>query len=428
MSIVEKAMRRRRRGAGDGGAGDGAGDGPERSVGTTAGDADDGRPAPAPVDAATEDGASSVERAMTRYRGSPGAPANPAIPLVADEAAAGMPAGDTAAVEPVALHAPAAPRVPAATSTATGVAAADSAPDVGVEVPTIAAGDANRPLPALPAAGRPADGGGAAGAGPAPADTPSRAPTQTVRLDLSLEALRESGLLPAERQTRRIEDQYRRIKRPLLARAFGINMPRVDKGNLVMVASSLPSEGKSFTSFNLALSIAQELDRTVLLVDADVAKPHLTRALQLQEQRGLIDLLLDPQLDLQDVILRTSTEGLRFLPSGPVHRHSTELLASTRMAQLVTELSARYPDRVIIFDTPPLIPTTEAQAMAHLVGQIVVVVHAGHTPQSAVLQSLETLGDTAEISFVLNKTRTAWGEEYGNYGRYDGYGYGYGSD
>ncbi|MEM9386298.1 MAG: XrtA-associated tyrosine autokinase [Pseudomonadota bacterium] len=243
-------------------------------------------------------------------------------------------------------------------------------------------------------------------------------------LELPISALRESGLMPAEGESRRIEDQYRRIKRPLLANAFGINVPRLPKGNLIMVASSLPGEGKSFTSFNLAMSMAYELDRTVLLVDADVAKPHISRALQVQDQPGLIDLISDPKLDLQDVILPTSVDSMRFLPAGPIHRHSTELLASVRAAQLVEELGQRYPDRVIIFDTPPLIPTTEAQAMAHLMGQIVVVVHAGHTPQSAVLQSLEGLEGTGEISLVLNKTRTAWGDEYSGYG-YDGpYGYG----
>jgi protein-tyrosine kinase len=118
------------------------------------------------------------------------------------------------------------------------------------------------------------------------------------------------------------------------------------------------------------------------------------------------------------VILKTSISGMRLLPAGPLHQHATELLASERMATLVKELSSRYPDRVIIFDTPPLLLTTEAQAMAHLMGQIVVVVHAAHTPQSAVLQALESLEGTTSISIVLNKTRTAMGEEYGGYGYY----------
>ncbi|MEO0421514.1 MAG: XrtA-associated tyrosine autokinase [Pseudomonadota bacterium] len=264
-----------------------------------------------------------------------------------------------------------------------------------------------------------------AGDARAPEGTRTPRRSNVPRLDLPIAALRESGLMPDERETRRIEDQYRRIKRPLLANAFGINVPRLENGNLIMVASSLPGEGKSFTSFNLAMSIAHELDRTVLLVDADVAKPHISRALQMQDQPGLIDLISDPTIDLQDVILPTSMDSMRFLPAGPIHRHSTELLASTRTAQLVEELGQRYPDRVIVFDTPPLIPTTEAQAMAHLMGQIVVVVHAGHTPQNAVMQALETIEGTGEISLVLNKTRTAWGDEYGSsYGYYGKYGYG----
>jgi protein-tyrosine kinase len=287
-----------------------------------------------------------------------------------------------------------------------------------VSAPSQATGSGGAVADATDVAPAPTDQSEAADAGqPAGVDSERQGKLSEV-IDLSIDQLRESGLWPAEAETRRIGDQYRRIKRPLLANAFGVNTTRLENGNLIMVASSLSGEGKSFTSFNLATSIAHELDRTVLLVDADVAKPHITRSLGLHERPGLIDLLLDPSLDLQDVILKTSISGMRLLPAGPLHQHATELLASERMATLVKELSSRYPDRVIIFDTPPLLLTTEAQAMAHLMGQIVVVVHAAHTPQSAVLQALESLEGTTSISIVLNKTRTAMGEEYGGYGYY----------
>ena len=341
--------------------------------------------------------ATSVQRAMSRFQegGDEAVEVDHSLVAFADEESTQAPPSSD---EGPSSQAPDDALADSAASE-TAITAADEEPSA-----TIVAGDVTRQAQ-----------------GPTPAARPRRA---NPVLELSLDALRESGLLATEREMRRIEDQYRRIKRPLLANAFGINVPRLDDGNLIMVASSLPGEGKSFTSFNLSLSIAHELDRTVLLVDADVAKPHISRALQMQDQPGLIDLLSDPSLDLQDVILRTSMDSLRFLPAGPIHRHSTELLASERMAQLVRELSERYPDRVIVFDTPPLIPTTEAQAMAHLMGQIVVVVHAGHTPQSAVQQALETVAGTGQISLILNKTRTAWGEEYGGYGYYGKYGYG----
>jgi receptor protein-tyrosine kinase len=231
--------------------------------------------------------------------------------------------------------------------------------------------------------------------------------------------LRSLGLMPPEEGAKRMADEYRRIKRPLLAGAFGKGAARLPNGNLIMVGSSVPGEGKTFTSLNLALSIVQELDYTVLLVDADVAKPHISRVLELQHKPGLIDVLLDDTLDLHEVLLNTDVEGLRILPAGPVHRQSTELLASERMATLVAQMAERYPDRVLVFDTPPLLATTEAQVMSGLMGQVVLVVRAGLTPQQAVLQSLETLGQRAGVNIVLNQVRGAWSDQYYGYYGYN---------
>jgi exopolysaccharide/PEP-CTERM locus tyrosine autokinase len=377
---------RKRRGGGSDGSGDGTE--PPRDAQTDDREAADSQAASEPVDPV----ATNLERAMLRFREAAGV--DDAEPVPGDE------------------------KVPEAGLIGHGaVSSGDTAPEA------LIAGDGSSSDGAAPSAVDPDETG--TGAIAAVRRGVTQAPGgrgagdgDEIDLELTAEQLRESGLWPAESETRRIEDQYRRIKRPLLANAFGINTERLQDGNLIMVASSLPGEGKSFTSFNLAASIANEMDRTVLLVDADVAKPHITRALGLHERPGLIDLLLKPEMDLQDVILRTSLSGMRVLPSGPIHKHATELLASDRMAALVRELADRYPDRVIVFDTPPLLLTTEAQAMAHLMGQIVVVVHAAHTPQTAVMQALESLEGTTSISLVLNKTRTAWGEEYSRYGYY----------
>lgn len=252
----------------------------------------------------------------------------------------------------------------------------------------------------------------------APIRTETRGLDAATRITIDFEQLRDEGLWPPEDSLKQNANHFRRIKRPLLKGAFGRGPVRVQDGNVIMVGSSLPGEGKSFTTFNLAASIAQEVDHTVLLVDADVAKPHITQALNLTDRPGLIDALLDDQLDLQDLIVATDLPRLRVIPAGPVHRQATELLASGRMASLVHEMSSRYADRLIIFDTPPLIATTEAQVMAALMGQILMVVNAGKTPQQAVLQALETLDHNRPISLVLNKVRHGWGDEYGSYGYY----------
>jgi exopolysaccharide/PEP-CTERM locus tyrosine autokinase len=147
-----------------------------------------------------------------------------------------------------------------------------------------------------------------------------------------------------------------------------------------MVTSALAGEGKSFTSVNLALSIAAELDNTVMLVDADVARPSVLRMLGLPQGPGLLD-VLEERVDLSDVLLKTSVEKLTLLPSGTPHPRATELLASDAMTHLLDDMAKRYPDRIIIFDSPPLLLTTESRVLASHMGQVVVVVHAERTAE-----------------------------------------------
>lgn len=127
----------------------------------------------------------------------------------------------------------------------------------------------------------------------------------------------------------------------------------ISNGNLIMVTSALPGEGKSFTAINLAISIAMELDNTVMLVDADVARPSVLNMLGLPPSKGLLDVLQDNSLDISGVLLRTNIEKLSILPSGTPHPRATELLASDIMIRLLDDMASRYNDRIIIFDSPP---------------------------------------------------------------------------
>jgi receptor protein-tyrosine kinase len=188
-----------------------------------------------------------------------------------------------------------------------------------------------------------------------------------------------------------------------------------------MVTSALAGEGKTFTAVSLAMSIAMELDNTVLLVDADVANPTLPSVLRFQPAKGLLDVLTDPVNQLSDVLLRTNVPKLSVLPAGTPHRRATELLASETMERLVTELAKRYADRILIFDAPPLLPTTESRVLANHMGQIVVVVEADKTSHGALKQALATIESCPIVTTVLNKaTRSDVGSFYG----YRGYGYG----
>lgn len=247
------------------------------------------------------------------------------------------------------------------------------------------------------------------------------------QVELDLDALTALGFQTPKAPRNVVADQYRVIKRPLIKNAVGQGAETLNHANLIMVTSALAGEGKSFTSLNLAMSIAAELDHTVMLVDADVARPSVLRMLGLPPGPGLLD-VLSGQTELSDVLLRTNIEKLTLLPSGTPQPRATELLASESMRVLLDDMASRYPDRIIIFDSPPLLLTTESRVLATQMGQIVLVVQSEHTPQSAVQQALATIESCPLKMLLLNQVRTdERGAGYG-YGHGYGYSYGYGYD
>lgn len=237
------------------------------------------------------------------------------------------------------------------------------------------------------------------------------------QINLDVRALESMGYLTPTAHRTALASQYRVIKRPLLANATGKGAVPVANGNLIMVTSAMPGEGKSFTAVNLAMSIAMELDYRVLLVDADVSRPSLSKIFKLPPSTGLLDLLSDPSVNMADVMLRTNVDKLSLLPSGSPHERATELLASDAMTHLVEEMGKRYSDRIIIFDSPPLLMTTEARVLASHMGQIVMVVQAERTLQSQVRSALATVESCPVKLMLLNQAKG---------GEQEGYGYGYG--
>jgi protein-tyrosine kinase len=224
-------------------------------------------------------------------------------------------------------------------------------------------------------------------------------------IPVDLDALREAGLLPPAHQERELAQQFRQIKRPLINNALGRGgvTPLVD-GNLVMIASAVPGEGKTFTSLNLALSMRLEEDVTVLLVDGDVVNPRLSQILGADDARGLLDVIKDPSVSLASAILPTSIPGMSFLPAGHQDPNATELLASSRMSEVVAQLARQDPTRLVLFDSAPLLLTTESRALTQIAGQIVVVVRADQTPQHVVLDAIETLAESKSVSLILNQS------------------------
>ena len=229
--------------------------------------------------------------------------------------------------------------------------------------------------------------------------------------------LQERGMIVPDGKRTAITESFRRIKRQILENAANTK-PEAPPANLVLVTSAVAGEGKTFCAINLAISIALEIDRTVLLVDADAAKASIPPALGLPAEKGLMEVLHDRQIDLSEVLWATDIGKLSVLTVGVGHRqHSPELLASENMRALLREMAERYRDRIIIFDSPPLLAASEASVLASQVGQIVVVVEAGKTSEATLKDSLGRLDVSKVAGLLLNKVdgpRLEYG--YGAYG------------
>ena len=236
---------------------------------------------------------------------------------------------------------------------------------------------------------------------------------------LNLARLEEQGMLTQEGGRSSVAEDFRIIKRPLLRQARASGAEAIRHGNLIVVTSAMPGEGKTYCAINLAMSIAMEMDITVLLVDADVARPSVLKVLGLPPEPGLMDVLLDPQLAMGDVILKTNVANLRILPAGRSNKHATELLASRAMSRLLAEIASRYSDRVVVFDSPPLLITSEAHALVGQMGQVVMVVEAEKTTQHAVKEALRQIEACEHIHLIYNKTKSFPGNDYYGYGYYD---------
>lgn len=252
-------------------------------------------------------------------------------------------------------------------------------------------------------------------------DTPVRdAAEEPPRVDvvLDIERLERTGqLVPMQTRTL-LAEEFRAIKRPLLKNARS-KKSAANRLSLIMVTSALPGEGKTFFAINLAMSIATEIDLSVLLIDADVVRQDAMDRLGVAAEGGLLDLLTDPSLSLDDVVLRTNVPKLSLLPAGRRNNLSTELLASSAMDKLLQRLANEFPRQVVVFDAPPLLLTSQAKVLASRVGQVVLVVEASRTQRNVVEQAFAVVEQCPIVLSVLNKaSERASGAGYG-------YGYGY---
>lgn len=249
-------------------------------------------------------------------------------------------------------------------------------------------------------------------------EKPRAASADIERFDLDLVALQKQGFVTPNHQRSLIAEEFRIVKRPLLQNAFRKDTNSVAHNHVVMVTSAKPDEGKTFTSINLAMSVASERDLYVLLIDADIRRAGVGEQLGVKDRKGLMDVLVEPDLNVSDVLVRTNIPNLSILPAGIPRENATELFASKSMTDLVDDIAARYQDRFIIFDTPPVLASSEPSVLALHVGQVVMVVHANLTSRKAIAQSLPLLSGCPNINCIINNLSLAGTDRFGYYSTY----------
>ena len=243
------------------------------------------------------------------------------------------------------------------------------------------------------------------------------ADSQEPSVTIDLARLSANGYITPHAPRSRLAEEFRVIKRPLLNNARGKSAAPVQNANRIMVTSAMPGEGKTFVSVNLAMSLAMEVDTRVLLVDADASRPAVLERLGLQHSKGLLDLLVDPRLPLESVLLSTNIDRLTILPAGTPQGQATELLASEGMNRLVERLASGGPNAFVIFDTPPLLAASESRVLAAHMGQVIMVIAADETPQGTVAEALATVENCPVVVTLLNRVSpTDSGHYYGSYG------------
>jgi receptor protein-tyrosine kinase len=250
---------------------------------------------------------------------------------------------------------------------------------------------------------------------PVPAPQP-QVLTQSQLVHIDLVRLAAEGYLTPDDPRMVLTEEMRAVKRPIINWARESKAAGRMRGNLILVTSAMAGEGKTFCSINLAMSIAMEVDHSVLLVDADVVRPSVMGRLGLEGSQGLLDVLGNPSLDLSDVLLRTNVPKLSVLPAGNLTDKSTEFLASEAMERLLAEVAERYSDRIVIFDGPPILATSESRVLAARMGQVVVVVESQKTSQAAVTRALADVAACETVWCVLNKASA--GHATSGYERY----------
>lgn len=236
---------------------------------------------------------------------------------------------------------------------------------------------------------------------------------QTPPLDMA--SLEKAGMVVGHKVRTRISEEFRITVGHILRSMHANYSPGRGAPNVLMVTSARPGEGKSFSSLNLAGSIAQHTQREVLLVDVDAKQRSISAELGLADRPGLLDLSTNPSLRIEDVIVRTAIPHLSIITVGSGHTIGTEISPTRPVAQLVERIARRFPNAVVLLDAPPCLSTSDPSTLAPFVGQIVMVVEAERTQRNEVVAALDLIKACPSITLMLNKIRLTTSYTFGAY-------------
>ncbi|TZG29121.1 AAA family ATPase [Sphingomonas montanisoli] len=237
---------------------------------------------------------------------------------------------------------------------------------------------------------------------------------KTAKVDRA--ALIEQGFIMPDAAITALAEEFRIVKRTLLLNAIGPTA--LPKGRRLLICSAQANEGKTFCAVNLALSMANERDIEVLLVDGDFAKPTVLSTLGIEGPVGLMDALADPDIDVETLVIKTDVGSLAVLPSGKYTNEATELIAADRTRHVLDRLASK-PNRIVLFDSPPALAASPASVLAYHVGQVLLVVQADRTGEAELRDATLLLGGCEEIQLLLNKVRFSPSSR--RFGSYYGY-------
>ena len=222
------------------------------------------------------------------------------------------------------------------------------------------------------------------------------------RARIDYDCLKQAGYLTPDSRESALAETFRHIENPILQTAFPINIPDTRR-NLLMVTSPQAEDGKTFCAINLAMSIALLEDTRVLLIDANMKRPGIARRLGIEATTGLVELMAGTSLTPADVTIQTDLANLAIIPSGQPNSRVGDGWISRRMRLIVQELALEDPDRLIIFDTPPVLECSSTSLIAGYVGQALMVVGSGRTKRHLIDKALLQIQCAEEIKLVINR-------------------------